>query len=681
MTAAGATSGGLSRPVVVAMLTYRRPDDLAEAIPAVLEQTTALHPAALLLVVDNDPAGSAAAEVARWADRGVRYVHEVEPGIAAARNRALNESSGSDLLVFIDDDEHPEPGWLQALLDTHDRYRGAAVVGAVVSDYDAEPEPWITAGRFFDRRRLPTGTVTDVAATNNLLLDLAVVRAAGLRFDARFAQSGGSDTLFTRQLAQHGPLIWCDEAVVVDRVPVTRLTRSWVLQRAFRSGNSWVRTSVLLAPTATARVSVRCRETARGTVRLVGGAARWTVGTVTGSVGQQARGRRTIARGAGMIAGALGHVHDEYRREGASAQPPAAGAGTGPAVQLGTDRGHRQLGVIVVNYGTHRLLAEGLSGAQAAAARIVVVDNAHSPPEREAVTALCRERGWDLVPMATNAGFGAAANAGASEAIRRGCDTLLILNPDARIDAKGCRRLADLAREHPRSLISPQILRPDGSVWFRGSAVDPRSGRVAAVTGAFISGPESWLTGACLAIAASFWAELGGFAGGYFLYWEDVDLSTRCVRAGGTLILAPDVTAVHEVGGTQTSADGRGRAKSRVYYRYNTRNRLLYAARLLPTGQLWSWVMRTPAESAAILLRGGRRQLVNSPGVLWSAVAGSTAGLGLALAELGRRATGRSDAGHTRRDEAARNAVADPGVLASTTVGPIIVGVVGESTS
>lgn len=28
-----------TRPVVVAMLTYRRPDDLADAIPAILEQT------------------------------------------------------------------------------------------------------------------------------------------------------------------------------------------------------------------------------------------------------------------------------------------------------------------------------------------------------------------------------------------------------------------------------------------------------------------------------------------------------------------------------------------------------------------------------------------------------------------------------------------------------------------
>ena len=37
------------------------------------------------------------------------------------------------------------------------------------------------AGRFFNRRRLPTGTEVDVAATNNLLLDLIQLHELGLR--------------------------------------------------------------------------------------------------------------------------------------------------------------------------------------------------------------------------------------------------------------------------------------------------------------------------------------------------------------------------------------------------------------------------------------------------------------------------------------------------------------------
>ena len=47
----------------------------------------------------------------------IRYVHEAEPGIVAARNRALDEASG-DVLVFIDDDEIALPGWPNGLLET-----------------------------------------------------------------------------------------------------------------------------------------------------------------------------------------------------------------------------------------------------------------------------------------------------------------------------------------------------------------------------------------------------------------------------------------------------------------------------------------------------------------------------------------------------------------------------------
>ena len=92
-----------------------------------------------------------------------------------------------------------------------------------MSRFAETPDPWIAAGRFFDRRRLPTGTDLEVAATNNLLLDLAVVRRLGLRFDAAFGLSGGSDTLFTRELVASGErMVWCDEAIVYDIVPTDR---------------------------------------------------------------------------------------------------------------------------------------------------------------------------------------------------------------------------------------------------------------------------------------------------------------------------------------------------------------------------------------------------------------------------------------------------------------------------
>lgn len=307
--------------VVVAMLTYRRPDDLAAAVPALLAQAEAVAGSSgdrvTVLVVDNDPAGSAREQVA--AADGVHYLHEPRPGIAAARNAALDAvldpATRADVLVFVDDDERPVDDWLERLLGTYRDAGGACVVGAVVSEFDVEPDAWLRAGRFFDRRRLPTGTPVTVAATNNLLLDVAALRATGVRFDEAFGLSGGSDTLFSRSLVARGiAMVWCDEAIVTDVVPADRTTREWVLHRARRSGNSASRAAVALAPTGAARLWARTSSTARGLVRVAGGAARVAIGTVVRSPRHDARGRRTLERGIGLVSGSIGHVVYDYAR-------------------------------------------------------------------------------------------------------------------------------------------------------------------------------------------------------------------------------------------------------------------------------------------------------------------------------------------------------------------------------
>ncbi len=305
--------------VEIAVLSYRRPVDLAAILPMLSEQITQLRIsdtdfAVRVVVVDNDHERSGAT-VAAAAGRSVRYVNEPSPGIAAARNRALLEARSSDVLIFIDDDERPQPGWLASLLRTYRLRRPTAVVGAVVSEFAGELDPWIAEGGFFTRLRHPTGTEVHIAATNNLLLDLRQVRRMGLTFDERFGESGGSDTLFSRQLvARGGRMEWCDEAVVVDMVPSTRMTRTWVLRRWFRSGNTMTRTSLHLADTRVGRLGARLRMVLLGAARVAGGLLRFVAGVATSSTSLRARGCKTMARGAGMMSGATGYVFREYRR-------------------------------------------------------------------------------------------------------------------------------------------------------------------------------------------------------------------------------------------------------------------------------------------------------------------------------------------------------------------------------
>src|SRR4029077_15296673 len=105
-----------------------------------------------------------------------------------------------------------------------------------------------------------------------------------------------------------GRIVWCDEAVVTDHIRITRVSRGGVLQRHFRSGNSWARTSVELSRSGGAPLLMRLRLTFAGVARIVLGTARSTFGTVVRSPRHQARGSRTAARGTGMTLGAWGRV-------------------------------------------------------------------------------------------------------------------------------------------------------------------------------------------------------------------------------------------------------------------------------------------------------------------------------------------------------------------------------------
>jgi hypothetical protein len=153
--------------------------------------------------------------------------------------RAIDESSGSDILVFIDDDERPREGWLAPLVTTWQRSGASAVMGRVISEFEGELDPWVAAGEVFRRRSMATGTPITVAAAGNLLLDLSQVNRFGARFDARVGLGSGEDSLFSRELVRRGgSMVWCQESVATDVVPRSRMTRAWVLARARSHGNA-----------------------------------------------------------------------------------------------------------------------------------------------------------------------------------------------------------------------------------------------------------------------------------------------------------------------------------------------------------------------------------------------------------------------------------------------------------
>lgn len=310
--------------ITVAVLTYKRAGFLLSLLSD-LEREARMaaalaHGRVRLLVVDNDPEGSGRAGLPSAMDVELKYVLESRRGISAARNRALRECDHDDVLVFIDDDERPDVAWLSNLLRTWQVTDAAAVAGPVRTKYLGRIDPWVGAGQFVDRshrRYLTTGSPVDEAATNNLLLDLDVIRRIGLKFDESLELSGGEDSLFTRQLTQSGEhIVWCAEAWVTDLRPGARTTKTALLRRAYSFANASVQVRLRLCqgdPIGILRV--RLSAILLGLVRVAIGGSIFSCGVLSRRLVWQAKGARLTARGAGIVTAGIGLQFQEYLKD------------------------------------------------------------------------------------------------------------------------------------------------------------------------------------------------------------------------------------------------------------------------------------------------------------------------------------------------------------------------------
>jgi glycosyltransferase involved in cell wall biosynthesis len=300
--------------VAVCVATYRRPDGLAR----LLDGLAALTGDALIrvVVIDNDPEGPSRDSCEARAQAfvlGLRYEVESQRGITFARNRSV-EMAGDDVdfIAMVDDDQVPSPRWLDALLRVQAAFDADIVSGPVLPYFPTPPATWICDGRFFDRPRYRTGHELTHTHTGNVLVRRSVFERTG-RFDDRFALTGGEDLEFFRRATNQGArIIWADDAAVEEWIPPTRANARWLLQRAYRGGNTLGqvdrdRPDVLVA---------RAMRLIRGTGRLTQGLLLAPVAVLVprALTVRFVRALMLIWRGAGMIAGVLGRRYEEYRK-------------------------------------------------------------------------------------------------------------------------------------------------------------------------------------------------------------------------------------------------------------------------------------------------------------------------------------------------------------------------------
>lgn len=303
--------------VSICVITYRRPDGLKRLLDGLhrLNFKKVRPPEIEVVVVDNDSSGAAIdyCERIRASFQWTLRSH-VEPqrGISNARNSAINfASKKTDFFALIDDDEVPDPLWLDELLFVQQEYNADVVTGPVVPCFGDENVPdWVEKGAFFAPEHHATGSERRVAFTNNVLFRSSILRTLDKIFDERFALTGGEDTDFFMRAFKNGArIIWSDEALVYEWVPESRTKASWILQRGYRTWGSHSLIEKELYPT----LGVRAARVAKGFGLIAIGVVLLVPSCFMGRHAQ-VRALLNVSRGAGTFSGLLGLRYREYAK-------------------------------------------------------------------------------------------------------------------------------------------------------------------------------------------------------------------------------------------------------------------------------------------------------------------------------------------------------------------------------
>lgn len=235
-----------------AFCTYNRVDRLEKLVAAMRAQSCPV-PFEILAINNNSPDDTleVLAHLQQQPGAPLRVVTEMAAGIVPARNRALTEALDRDFLVFIDDDELPQAGLLEAAYDAIVNEGAQCVGGRIEIDFNRFGRPtWLNDEVAGFLGRLDHGNssfwiVDDTKPiwSGNIAYAMQLFREnPGLRFDQRFNRAGesvggGEDAVMLSTLLSQGAKIrYRPDMGVWHAVEHWKLNRSYFLKLHYKAG-------------------------------------------------------------------------------------------------------------------------------------------------------------------------------------------------------------------------------------------------------------------------------------------------------------------------------------------------------------------------------------------------------------------------------------------------------------
>jgi GT2 family glycosyltransferase len=221
-----------------------------------------------------------------------------------------------------------------------------------------------------------------------------------------------------------------------------------------------------------------------------------------------------------------------------------------------------RLGVITVTYQSAPFLQGFLRDVLAQSYQDFTLychDNQSSDATREQLRA-CTRPALKVVLHERNLGFAGANNLAIQQALRDGCEWVLLINNDTSFEPSLFAQLLEAALANRWDAVVPKIHfdAPKHHLWFGGGHFTPFKGHTGVHlgfgsldTGRFDApGLIDFAPMCCMLVHRSVFERVGLLDEAFFVYYEDTDYCWRMRELGLTLGYWPDAHMVHKVGGS-----------------------------------------------------------------------------------------------------------------------------------
>lgn len=254
---------------------------------------------------------------------------------------------------------------------------------------------------------------------------------------------------------------------------------------------------------------------------------------------------------------------------------------------------------------------ESLAQQTYANLEMLVVDNGSEDDSVDRIQAAFP--GVALLENAENRGFAGGVNVGIRYALEKDFDYILPLNNDLVLAPDCVEEMVDCALDGA-SFVTATLYYADDSrrIWSVGGNFHPLTLEKTADARGLIDGDElpavlerQYVPGGATLMAREALEKVGLFDEGYFLYYEDMDLSLRAHRAGLRAVAATQARMWH---GVSRSSGGSDSPRERYWMARSSVRYFATQARFWQWPIIFCWRLGSAVRTTARLFGNGERE-------------------------------------------------------------------------